>query len=94
MKKKINCNKILGRREVVVGLSTQKIGQWVQLQNLKANHLLKSDHSGQIVGLHDINSYDVKVNNTGKMTMRNRGSLRKIPQPTLIQQPLNLPCIE
>ena len=33
----------------------------------------------------------MKVNGTGKITMRNRVSLRKIPQPILIQLPLNLP---
>ena len=68
-----------------------KIGQFVQMQNLKGNHPLKSDYNGQIVGCHDINSYAVKVNGTGKITMRNRVSLRKIPQPIPIQQPLNLP---
>ena len=82
-----------GRRwsEHTKTLPELKIGQWVQLQNLKGNHPLKSDYSGQIVGRHNLNSYAVKVNNTGRITMRNRDSLRKIPQPTLIQQPLNLP---
>ena len=56
-------------------------GQWVQLQNLRGNHPLKSDYSGVIVGKHNENSCAVKVNGTGKVTLRNRASLRKIPPP-------------
>ena len=66
-----------------------KIGQFVQFQNLKGGHLLKSNYNGEIVGRHNINSYAVKVNGTGKTTMRNRASLRKIPQPIPVHQPLN-----
>ena len=58
-----------------------KIGQFVQFPNLMGRHPLKSDYNGEIVGRHNINSYAVKVNGTGKITMRNRSSLRKIPQP-------------
>ena len=67
-----------------------KIGQFVQFQNLKGRHSLKSDYNGEIVGRHNINSYAVKVNGIGKITMRNRASLRKIPQPIPVHQPLNL----
>ena len=42
------------------------------------------------MGLHNINSYAVKVNGTEKITMGNRVFLRKIPQPISIQQPLKL----
>ena len=66
-------------------------GQWVQLQNLRGNHPLKSDYSGVIVGRHNENSYAVKVNGTGKVTLRNRASLRKIPPPVPIVRPVTVP---
>jgi hypothetical protein len=49
---------------------------------------LKSDYNGEIVGKHNVNSYAVKVNGTGKTTVRNRASLRKIPPPVPDHQPL------
>ena len=61
------------------------------MQNLKGNHPLKTDYNGQIVGCHNVESYAVKVNGTEKITLRNRVSLRKIPQPISIQQHLNWP---
>ena len=67
-----------------------KIGQLVKFQNLKGRHPLKSDYNGEIVGRHNINSYAVKVNGTGKITVRNRASIRKIPPPIPVHQPLNL----
>ena len=54
-----------------------KIGQFVQFQNLKGRHPLNSDYNGEIVGRHNINSYAVKMNGTGKITVRNRAVLRK-----------------
>ena len=65
--------------------------QWVQLQNLRGNNPLKSDYSGVIVGKHNENSYAVKVNGTGKVTLRNRASLRKIPPPVPIVRPVTVP---
>ena len=67
-----------------------KIGQFVQFQNLKGRHTLKSDYNGEIVGRHNINSYAVKVNGTGKINVRNRASLRKIPPPIPVHHPLNV----
>ena len=69
------------------------IGQWVQLQNLKGSHLLKSDYSGEIVGRHNVNSYAVKVNRTGQVTVRNRASLQKIPPPVPIHRPMTVPNV-
>ena len=69
------------------------VGQWVQLQNLKGSHPLKSDYSGEIVGRHNVNSYAVKVNGTGKVTLRNRASLRKIPPPVPIHRPVTVPSV-
>ena len=69
-------------------LQPLNVGEWVQLQNLKGSHPLNSDYSGEIVGRHNINSYAVKVNGTGKVTVRNRASLRKIPAPVPIHMPM------
>ena len=66
------------------------VGEFVQLQNLKGSHPLKSDYSGEIVGRHNVNSYAVKVNGTGKVTVRNRASLRKIPPPVPIHKPMTV----
>ena len=65
-----------------------KIGDFVQLQNLKGRNPWKNDYNGEIVGKHNVNSYDVKVNRTGKTTVKNRASLRKIPPPVPIHEPL------
>ena len=46
-----------------------KIEQFVQFQNLKERHPLKSDYNGEIVGRYNINSYAVKVNGTGKILL-------------------------
>ena len=68
-----------------------ELGQWVQLQNLKGRYPLKSDNSGIIVGKHNENSYAVKVNGSGNVTVRNRVSLRKIPTPVQIVRPVTMP---
>ena len=64
-----------------------KVGEFVQLQNLKGLHPLKSDYNGEVVGRHNVNSYAVKVNGTNRTTVRNRASLRKIPPPVPIHEP-------
>ena len=59
-------------------LQPLQLEDWVQLQNLKGSHPLKSDYSGEIVGKRNINSYAVRVNGTNQVTVRNRASLRKL----------------
>ena len=54
---------------------------------------MKSDYSGEIVGRHNVSSYAVKVNGTGKVTVRNRASLRKIPPPVSIHAPMTVPNV-
>ena len=54
---------------------------------------MKSDYSGVILGRHNENSYAVKVNGTGKVTLRNRASLRKIPPPVPIHRPVTVPSV-
>ena len=67
-----------------------KIGDFVQIQNLKGRNPLKSDYNGEIVGRHNVNSYAVKVNGTGKTTVRNRASLRKILPPIPVHKPITV----
>ena len=51
---------------------------------------MKSDYNGEIVGKHNVNSYAVRVNGTNRTTVRNRASLRKIPPPVPIHEPLTV----
>ena len=67
-----------------------KVGEFVQLQNLKGMHPLKSDYNGEVVGRHNVNSYAVKVNGTNRVTVRNRASLRKIPPPVVLHKPMTV----
>ena len=67
-----------------------KVGEFVQLQNLKGRHRLKSDYNGEVVGRHNVNSYAVKVNGTNRVTVRNRASLRKIPPPVVLHKPMTV----
>ena len=71
-------------------LKPLQIGDFVMLQNLKGSHPLKSDYSGEVVGLHNVHSYAVKVQPGGRVTARNRATLRKIPKPA----PVHIPVIE
>jgi hypothetical protein len=60
------------------------------LQNLKGPHPLKSDYSGEVVGLRNLHSYAVRVQPSGLVTVRNRASLRKIPKPVT----MNIPVVD
>ena len=60
------------------------------VQNLKGPHPLKSDYSGEIVGFHNDHSYAVKIQPGGRVSVRNRATLRKIPRPA----PVHLPVLE
>jgi len=68
-----------------------EMGSWVQLQNLKGRHPLKSDNSGVVIGKHNENSYVIRVNGSEAVTVRNRCSLRIIPKPAKITLPVSLP---
>jgi len=68
-----------------------EMGSWVQLQNLKGRHPLKSDNSGVVIGKHNENSYVIIVNSSEAVTVRNRCSLRIIPKPAKITLPVYLP---
>ena len=56
-----------------------EIGSWVQLQNLRGSHPLKSDNSGVVIGRHNENSYAVKVNGSEKGDQNQQGD-RNIPR--------------
>ena len=63
-----------------------KEGDFVQLQNLRGRNPLKSDYNGIVVGKRNLNSYAVKINGTGRVTVRNRATLRKILPPVPIHK--------
>ena len=71
-------------------LKPLQIGDWVMCQNLKGPNPLKSDYSGEIVGFHNDHSYAVKIQPGGRISVRNRATLRKIPKPV----PVHLPALE
>ena len=66
-----------------------EMGAWVQLQNLRGRHPLKSDSSGVVIGRHNENSYAIKVNGSEVVTVRNRCTLRRIPKPAKITLPVS-----
>ena len=67
-----------------------KEGDFVQLQNLRGRNPLKSDYNGIVVGKRNLNSYAVKINGTGRVTVRNRATLRKILPPVPIHKLANV----
>ena len=68
-----------------------KLGDFVQFQNLKGRHPLKSDYNGQIVGRHNITSYAVKVNGTG--TEQALGKFHPPEQAQAVQGPGSWPVL-
>ena len=65
-----------------------EIGSWVQLQNLRGTHPLKSDNSGVVIGRHNENSYAVKVNGSEKVTLH-----RPVSIPGEVRLPSEVPHI-
>ena len=93
-KDKLQCKirQVAGERwsEHTKQLKPLQLGDFVMLQNLKGPHPLKSDYSGEVVGLKNLHSYAVRVQPSGLVTVRNRTSLRKIPKPVT----MNIPVVE
>lgn len=72
-------------------LSDLSIGDRVCIQNQCGPHPTKRDKSGTIVEKKDFHQYLVKVDGSGKFTMRNRKFLRHYSLPSGKQQ--NIPVI-
>ena len=91
-KDKLQCKirQVAGERwsEHTKQLKPLQIGDFVMCQNLKGPNPLKSDYSGEIVGLKNLNSYAVKLQPGGQVSTRNRTSLRKIPKPVSMTLPV------
>ena len=51
---------------------------YVQMQNLRGNHPLKSDRAGMVVSKNGFSNYSVKVFGSATVTKRNRATLRKV----------------
>lgn len=67
------------------------LGDRVFVQNQHGHHPTKWDKSGTIVELGEHDQYWVKVDGSGRLTLRNRRFLRKFTQPSMaINKPLNI----
>ena len=73
-------------------LKPLEIGDHVYIQNQVGNHPLRWDRTGIVVEIKDFKQYQVKVDGTGRVTLRNRKSLRKFT-PFYQSQKLNPPVI-
>jgi len=85
-----NIRKVAGDRwsEHTKKLEPLKVGDFVMCQNLRGPHPLKSDYSGEVVGLKNLNSYAVRIQPGGQVSTRNRTSLRKISKPVTLDIPV------
>ena len=63
--------------EHTVRLQPLKVGDQVFIQNQKGNHPLRWDRSGLVIEVKQFDQYDVKVEGSGRVTLRNRKCLRK-----------------
>ena len=71
-------------------LTPLSLGDKVFLQNERGSHPKKWDKSGTVVELGNYDQYWVKVNGSGRLTLRNRRFLRKFVPPSLtIGDPLS-----
>ena len=55
-----------------------KVGHIVSIQNLEGNHPLKWDRTGIVVEVKQHDQYNVRVDGSGRITLRNRKNLRVI----------------
>ena len=82
--------------EHTVRLQPLKVGDWVFIQNQTGNHPLRWDRTGTVIEVKQFKQYAVKVDGSGRVTLRNRKFLRKfdkivvdhIPGTTGTIQPL------
>ena len=71
-------------------LAPLSLGDKVFLQNQRGSHPKKRDKSGTVVELGNYDQYWVKVDGSGRLTLRNRRFLRKFVPPSLtIGDPLS-----
>ena len=82
--------------EHTVRLQPLKVGDRVFIQNQTGNHPLQWDRTGLVIEVKQFDQYAVKVDGSGRVTLRNRKLLRKfdkivvdhIPGTTRTIQPL------
>ena len=81
--------------EHTVRLQPLKVGDRVFIQNQTGNHPLRWDRTGLVIEVNQFDKYAVKVDGSGRVTLRNRTILRKfdkivvdIPGTTHTIQPL------
>ena len=66
--------------EHTVRLQPFKVGDRVSMQNQTGNHPLRWDRTGLVIEVKQFDQYAVKVDGSGRVTLRNRKFLRKIRQ--------------
>ena len=71
-------------------LNPLNVGDSVYIQNQAGNNPTRWDRSGVIVEIRDFDQYIVKVNGSGRLTIRNRRFLRKF-EPHQLYQNHDLP---
>ena len=64
--------------DIPTDLKDLQIGDTVQIQNQKGNEPLRWDKSGVVIERRAHNQYTVRMDGSGRMTLRNRWFLRKI----------------
>ena len=64
--------------EHTVRLQPLKVGNRVFIQNQTGNHLLRWDRTGLVIEVEQLDQYVVRVDGSGRVTLRKRKFLRKI----------------
>ncbi|KAK3769237.1 hypothetical protein RRG08_005184 [Elysia crispata] len=84
-----NCNRIAPSNPSTppTPLSTPEVGDYVRIQNQIGSYPLKWDKTGRVIEVRQFDQYAVKVDGSGRVTLRNRKFLRKyspviLPPPT------------
>ena len=63
------------------------LGDDVYIQNLVGNHPRRWERTGKIVECKDFDQYNVKIDGTGRCTLRNRKHIRKFTPVSLSENP-------
>ena len=91
-KRHIKCSETLS--EHTRSLPPLKVSDTVIIQNQLGNHPRKWDKTGKVVEVKQYNQYLIKVDGTGRTTLRNRKFLRKFTPYQTQAQPASLPTMK
>ena len=71
-----------------------KVGGHVRIQNQTSNHPKKWDRTGRVVEVKQYHQYLIRVDGSGRITMRNRTFLRKLTPVIVDQMPTSLEALK